>query len=240
MIGEANKGTLFLDEIGEIPIELQGHLLRVLDTGGEYHRLGDSTSRKADVRLVAATNRDATELKHDLVPRFAVRVEVPPISDRIEDIPLIARARLEANARTSPEVVGRFRGDDGEIAIDPKLIEHLVTRPLPGNVRDIEATLWAAMSASRSGVIGPPKDDTGPRPSVSDRDRAAPSNDAPRSVRTKAIDAAAVRNALREAEGNLVRAASSLGLSSRYALYRLIRKFEIDLDEARVLPGPTE
>src|SRR6185503_16398678 len=67
LIGEANGGTLFLDEIGELPAELQAHLLRVLDGDGEYQRLGDAQQRRSDFRLVAATNRDPSSLKHDFL-----------------------------------------------------------------------------------------------------------------------------------------------------------------------------
>src|SRR5580658_1466090 len=70
LIGQADGGFLFLDEIGELPAELQAHLLRVLDSGGEHQRLGESSAQRSDFRLIAATNRDPTELKHDLLARL--------------------------------------------------------------------------------------------------------------------------------------------------------------------------
>src|SRR5262249_38405316 len=96
VVGEADGSTLFLDEIGELPAALQAHLLRVLDRGGEYQRLGEPRVRRADLRVVAATNRSIDELKHDLAARLTLRVEVPSLADRREDIPLLARHLLEA------------------------------------------------------------------------------------------------------------------------------------------------
>src|SRR5256885_12859655 len=70
VVGEADGSTLFLDEIGELPTELQSHLLRFLDERGEYTRLGDARRRTSDVRVVAATNRALEDLKHDLAARL--------------------------------------------------------------------------------------------------------------------------------------------------------------------------
>ena len=77
LIGEADGGSLFLDEIGELPVELQAHLLRVLDGDGEYQRLGEGVARRSNFRLIAATNRDPSTLKHDLAARFTARIELP-------------------------------------------------------------------------------------------------------------------------------------------------------------------
>src|SRR5262249_49824490 len=87
LIGEADGSTLFLDEIGELPETLQAHLLRVLDEGGEYQRLGDARRRKSDLRLVAATNRSIDELKPDLAARLPLRVALHGLDERPEDIP---------------------------------------------------------------------------------------------------------------------------------------------------------
>ena len=76
LFGESDGGTLFLDEIGEMSSEAQAHLLRVLDSGGEYQRLGDAKRRTSDVRLVAATNRSPDALKHDFLARFPFRIQV--------------------------------------------------------------------------------------------------------------------------------------------------------------------
>ena len=98
LIGEADGSTLFLDEIGELPDALQTHLLRVLDDGGEYQRLGDARRRHADLRLIAATNRPVRQLKHDLAARLRLRVHLPGLNERPEDVPLLARFLLQRAA----------------------------------------------------------------------------------------------------------------------------------------------
>jgi MoxR-like ATPase len=91
LLGEAEGGTLFLDEIGEMGDELQAHLLRVLQAGGDYQRLGDARRRDADVRVIAATNRPLDRLRHDLLARFRFVVRMPPLGSRREDVPILAR-----------------------------------------------------------------------------------------------------------------------------------------------------
>src|SRR6185369_7117992 len=101
LIGEADGSTLFLDEIGELPVHMQAHLLRVLDRGGEYQRLGDSRAQRADLRVVAATNRPLDALKHDFLARLTLRLEIPSLDERRDDIPLLARHLLRRAAETS-------------------------------------------------------------------------------------------------------------------------------------------
>jgi len=138
LVGAVDKGTLFLDEIGEIAPELQAHLLRLLDARGEYHRLGDSHARRADVRLVCATNRDLSALKHDLLARLKVRIAVPPLVHRREDIPLIARHLV-----SDP--------------LDASLAHTLMTESLHTNVRELEEILLRAKRFTRSGPLRLPE-----------------------------------------------------------------------------------
>jgi transcriptional regulator of aromatic amino acid metabolism len=112
LFGQANGGVLFFDEIAELPVEQQAHLLRVLDADGEYQRLGEATTGRSDVLLIAATNRDLSALKNDFRARFTTVVELAPLSSRSEDVPLLARHLLGAAARRSPEVAGRFLEKD--------------------------------------------------------------------------------------------------------------------------------
>lgn len=230
LIGEAQGGTLFLDELGELAPDLQAHLLRVLDGGGEYHRLGESSPRRADVRLIGATNRDPTELKHDLLPRLSVRVAVPSLIDRREDLPLLVQHLLERELERSPEAVERFRADDGSFRVEAAVIEDLLTSPLPGNVRDVLAYLWAAMRDSRSGAIRPPSARREAKPASAVSRSGAPANPAPRDTAPTEEE---VRAVIRRCEGNLKKAARELGLPSRYGLYRLLKRFDIPLEEAR-------
>ena len=128
----ADGGTLFLDEIGELPLELQAKLLRVLETR-EVRRLGDSRTIQTDFRLVAATNRDleseveAGRFRADLYFRLdALRIELPPLRGRLEDLPeLVAHfLRLEAGEGEAREVTG-------------EVLTALSHRPWPGNVREL-------------------------------------------------------------------------------------------------------
>ncbi len=221
LVAQADGGTLFLDEIGELPWEAQAHLLRVLDAGGEYHRLGEAVPRRANVRLVAATNRAPADLKHDLLARLTLRLPIPGLDARREDVPLIARHLLLKAAAQSPEVAQRFLNPAGEPRVDPALVEHLLRRPYPANVRELETVLWAAMRGS-----------PGDRVILTDELReegeaASPgSSRAPASGREPTPDE--IREALRRHDDNLTKAARALGLPSRFVLYRLIKRLGME------------
>jgi DNA-binding NtrC family response regulator len=237
LVGEADGGTLFLDEIGELPPSLHANLLRVLD-GGEYHRLGGSSARRADLRLIAATNRDPGALKHDLLARLTLRFTMPSLADRREDVPLLIRHLLRAALSRSPEITRRFAAEGGarpELRVAPELIEDLLHRRLDTHVRGLDAVLWRAMSASPGDTIRDVQDSLqvdAPSPSagapVSDDvagDEPATSYEEPAPER--------IRACLAEHGGNVSRAARALDLPSRYVLYRLLRKHGIVVDVAR-------
>ncbi len=139
---EADGGTLFLDEIGDVSMELQAKLLRALDSG-EIRRVGESFSRKVDVRLIAATNRDlekAIEEKHfreDLFYRLSTfTISTPPLRDRKEDIPLLAEHLLgKARARVNKQVHG----------ISNRAMGILRNYHWPGNVRELENVIERAV-----------------------------------------------------------------------------------------------
>ena len=231
LVGAANGTSLFLDEIGELPVGSQAHLLRVLDAGGQYHRLGEATTRRSDFRLIAATNRPADALKPDLSARFAIRVGVPPLAARREDIPLLCRHLLLGAAATAPELGSRFAGATAAGApfyrFAPAFVEALLRRPYPGNVRDLAQLLWASLRDSRGPLLElPPGHDMGAAPGAP----AAASGAAPARVEPTADE---IRRALARHAGNQSRAYADLGLSSRYALRRLLKKHGI-----RDLGGP--
>jgi len=130
---EASGGTLFLDEIGEMPLAQQAKLLRVLESG-EVMPVGGDHAEKVDVRLVAATNRDPEELvaegsfRHDLLYRIdTVRVHLPPLRERPEDIPLLVQHFLEQTALKT----GRSH------KLSAATLQRLISYPWPGNVREL-------------------------------------------------------------------------------------------------------
>ncbi|MGO9061885.1 MAG: sigma-54 interaction domain-containing protein [Candidatus Binataceae bacterium] len=141
----ADQGTIFLDEIGDLPLELQAKLLRVIQEG-EFERLGSSKTMKVDVRLIAATNRNLEQavaeekFRADLYYRLKVfPIVVPPLRDRLEDIPLLvwyfiakSQSRLGKNIKTVPK----------------KVIGTLMNYAWPGNVRELENVVERAIIMS--------------------------------------------------------------------------------------------
>ena len=153
LIGEADGSTLFLDEIGELTAEMQAHLLRVLDSEGCYQRLGEDRPQRADLRLIAATNRDLDQLRPEFLARLALRLAVPGLNERREDVPLLARHLLRRAAAQDPELGRRLFIDAdvtrGEPRIDPQLMDLLVRHDYSQHVRELESFLWSAMTRSR-------------------------------------------------------------------------------------------
>jgi DNA-binding NtrC family response regulator len=231
LIGAAEGGTLFLDELGELPASLQANLLRVLDSGGEYHRLGASTARRADIRLVGATNRDPATLKHDLAARLPLCITLPGLTQRREDIPLLVRHILRRAAAKSPDVVGRFvapsQDGSGEPQIRPELVDHLLKWAYTTNIRELEALLWRCMAASSGDAVEWATDLARSTP-VKTQDEAARGPTAPEEDTSVELSAEQIQASLAAHGGNISRAAHTLGLSSRYALYRLLKKHGID------------
>jgi DNA-binding NtrC family response regulator len=223
LIGAADGGTLFLDELGELPHSLQASLLRVLDDGGEYMNLGGAGVKRSRFRLLGATNRALTALKHDLAARLVLRLEVPGLDDRRDDIPVLMRDLLRRAATKSPGATQRFRDPaTGELRVKASLVAHLLHASYTTNVRELAALLWRAMSASTGSAIewsDAPASDV-----VSEAPAPAP---APEPAAAEPTEAE-VRAALAAHGANIVRTAQALKLSSRYVLYRLMRKHGIE------------
>src|SRR5580765_4830406 len=146
----AHDGTLFLDEIGDLPLDLQPKLLRVLEEQA-FERLGSTQMIQTDVRVIAATNRpleelvEAGEFRADLFYRLNVfPIDLPPLRERPEDIPPLVRHFVAHHARN----VGR-RID----AISPDVIDTLVRYPWPGNVRELQRVLHRAVILSDGGSL---------------------------------------------------------------------------------------
>lgn len=146
----AKGGTLFLDEVGELPPSLQVKLLRVLQDG-EYEPLGSSKPRKADARIIAATNRELTRLmsegkfREDLYYRLnVIKITLPPLSERREDIPLLVDHFVNRfNARMDRKIAG----------VSKDVMNFLMKYPFPGNIRELENIIEHAFVVCRRAVI---------------------------------------------------------------------------------------
>jgi DNA-binding NtrC family response regulator len=213
----ADGGTLMLDEIGEISLEFQAKLLRVLQEG-EVLRVGADRARKVDVRIVAATNRDLRReveqgrFREDLFFRLAViPVHVPPLRLRGDDVLPLAEHFLERHARSTGRALDF--SDDARRA----LTEHT----WPGNVRELENAVERAVVLARGDRIGP-----------ADLLLEARSQGAAPEAGTleDALDRAAeerIRTALKASSGRRADAAVALGIE-RTTLYRLMKRLGID------------
>lgn len=229
LIGEADGGTLFLDEFAEIPPAMQAHLLRVLDQG-EYHRLGEARTRKADFRLIAATNRPESALKEDVLARLRIRLEIPDLNARREDVPLLAVHLLRRIAKADPALAERYFPDGnarGRPRISVPLMAALVSRPYTTNVRELESVLWSAMAACRGDTLDLWEGYTAPAP-AEPPEEAEP---APEGgfVDPLSLTAEQVQAALDKHGGRQEPAWRELGLSSRHVLTRLVKRYGLSV-----------
>ncbi|MFT4704533.1 MAG: DNA-binding NtrC family response regulator [Bradymonadia bacterium] len=234
LIGEANKSSLFLDEIGELPEACQARLLRVLDSGGEYSRLGEARPRVADLRLIAATNRPIDQLKSDFGARFPLTLRVPGLNERRADIPLLIRHLLVRSAASNTELHARFfepceDGGVGEPRVAPDLVERLIRHNYSTHVRELEQLLWKAILSSHEGFLLLTPDVLDALSSCEQEPVTEPTE----------VSGDAIRSALGRHEGNITRAARELGLKNRYVLYRLMKKHGIDEDTEDTVPEVT-
>ncbi len=226
----ANGGTIFLDEIGELPLELQPKLLRVLQER-EVHPLGADAPVSVDVRVVAGTNRDlAAEVKagnfrEDLLFRLQViEIYVPPLRERKEDIPALADEFLTA-------IAARTQRPKKQLADDA--LGALLDHDWPGNVRELEHTLEAAVVYSEGGVIGasdlPVFEQVfrkrGER-AISEHGNGATANGSGLRETLEDLERNRVIAALKENHGNRTRTAKALGMS-RGALLRRLKRYDI-------------
>ena len=211
LVGQADGGTLFLDEIAELPASSQTHLLRVLDDG-EYQRLGSGRSSRSDLRVVGATNRDISLLKHDLAARLLQRVHLAGLEERVCDVPLIA-AHLFGRMAAEDPVLDAFM-TEGHPRFASALVERLIRDLAQDPVRGVQRALIEAAGASRGTLLQPATPDL-PR----EDDPAEP---------VEEPDADTVRAALDAEDWVVSRAWSRLGLRNRYQLYRLIRRYGLE------------
>jgi PAS domain S-box-containing protein len=225
----AKGGTLLLDEIGEVSPALQVRLLRVLQER-VYEPLGGTRSEKADVRVIVATNRDLLErcrtgeFREDLYYRVnVVRVELPPLRRRQEDIPLLAEQFIVRFNRLQNKTVG---------GIAPEALSLLMAHDWPGNVRELENVIERAFilcGAGRIDVAHLPDTLTGANVS-------RPASGTGLREAREALDARTIRSALERTGGNRLAAAQDLGVH-KTTLFRKLRALGIDLPRKRRPPG---
>jgi transcriptional regulator with GAF, ATPase, and Fis domain len=170
----ADGGTLFLDEVGDLPPDMQAKLLRVLQDG-EYERVGEDKTLSANVRLIAATNRDLKQailegqFREDLYYRLSVfPIEVPPLRERKQDIPILAKHFFESACR---------RFNRPSLVLTEKKLQELLDYDWPGNVRELQNIIDRAVIRARDGALLFDLKDDGPPREARDASHAArPSN----------------------------------------------------------------
>jgi DNA-binding NtrC family response regulator len=209
----ADGGTLFLDEIANISLALQSKLLRVLETG-EFERVGSSRTRRVNVRILSATNADlhaeveAGRFRQDLLFRLnTIEIALPPVRDRREDVPLLARHFLQQHAQRYRKRIGGF---------DQAAMQLLLDHTWPGNVRELDHAVERAVLMAQGDTIA--ARDLGLRPA---RDTAATRLE---DMSLEDVEGFLIRKALARYGGNVSQAAKALGLS-RSALYRRLQRF---------------
>ena len=213
----ADGGSLFLDEVGNLPASQQSKLLRVLESG-EFEPVGSSRTRKANIRLIAATNADLHKLvaegrfRQDLLFRInTIEIQIPPLRRRRADIAPLALAALAAAGQRYGRSLREF---------DPEAMHALQHYAWPGNVRELRNVIERAALLARGDVVN-----------VADL-RLAPVNAGPPALEDMNLEDAErtlIRAALKRYVGSVVDAAAALGLS-RSALYRRMEKLGIGTD----------
>ena len=224
LVEVAGGGTLFLDEVAELPVQIQPKLLRVLE-GGEFRRVGGQGTLRADIRVVAATNKNLTELvkqnlfREDLFYRLnVIPIQIPPLRERPGDIPILAEYFVK-------EYGPRYGKPDIVLAEPAKA--SLLMYAWPGNVRELENAIQRAVALAQAGVLQ----------SVEHGEAAAFAPDsvyAPAHVGLADFDTLVdtyektlLTEALRRSGGNQTEAAALLGLK-RTTLLMKLKKFGMD------------
>ena len=239
LIEAANRGTLFLDEIGELALDLQPQLLRVLDRR-QVRRVGETQSVDVDIRVIAATHRDlramvkAGQFREDLYYRLAVVATfVPPLRERKADIPALATWFAEKMGR-------------GSFAQSPALLEQLQRHEWPGNVRELRNVVERALSLGDTGFAelgDTPAPRATPMPAMVDvgsggggDDKRSANADVlelpfkeAKAQLVEAFERDYLRALLARHHGNISRAAAEAGIDRNY-IHRLVKKYGLEVD----------
>jgi len=242
---EADQGTLFLDEVGELPLDMQVKLLRVLQEG-EVDAVGSRRPTKVDVRIISATNRDLAQqvkegrFREDLYYRLNVfPIEIPSLRERREDLPALVE-----------HFVRRFNAEEGKSVpgLAPETLAMLSSYDWPGNVRQLENAVFRAIVLSDGGALKPEDfpqiSGIVPAPGAIDRvgapepaDQPVTITDSTGELRTlEAIERDLIQFAIDHYSGHMSEVARRLGIG-RSTLYRKVREYDLrvregdDLDE---------
>ena len=218
----ADKGTIFLDEIGDLTQDCQVKLLRVLQQH-TFERLGESRTRKTDIRAICATNADLPAMvrehtfREDLFYRInLITLRIPPLRERRDDIPLLTRSFMESASRSHgircPEISHEALG-------------YLSRLPYPGNVRQLRNMVERAVLMCAGGILE--KCDFEADGNIQDVS-ATDLKGSLEGATLEDLEAAAIAEAVRKYDGNLSRVAAALGIT-RQSLYRKIEKHGIDI-----------
>ena len=218
----ADKGTIFLDEIGDLTQDCQVKLLRVLQQH-TFERLGESRTRKTDIRAICATNADLPAMvrehtfREDLFYRInLITLRIPPLRERRDDIPLLTRNFMESASRSHgircPEISHEALG-------------YLSRLPYPGNVRQLKNMVERAVLMCAGGILE--KCDFEADGNIQDVS-ATDLKGSLEGATLEDLEAAAIAEAVRKYDGNLSRVAAALGIT-RQSLYRKIEKHGIDI-----------
>ena len=206
----ADSGTLFLDEIAELPKDLQVKILRFLQTG-KFERVGGEATVSVNVRVISATNQDlkdavqSADFREDLYYRLnVIPINLPPLRERKNDIPLLTNHFLDRFARENSGITPR--------SVSREAMSLLMDYHWPGNVRQLQNVLQYAIVKSVGKIIRPPHLPPELRSEEEKRPRKGPS---------RKLDERTVRRALEKTGGNKVRAAKLLGVG-RATLYRFL------------------
>jgi transcriptional regulator with PAS, ATPase and Fis domain len=220
---QADGGTLFLDEVGELSPPSQVKLLRALQEG-EVRRVGSNTAIRVDVRIISATNRDLRRameeggFREDLYYRLNVfQIEIPPLRERREDIPLLAGYFLDRYAAKMHKSLDGF-SEEAQL--------RLMRYEYPGNVRELENAIQRAVALAEDDVVRP--EDLPPQMREAARPRIEAPKEAvrvPDGLTLEEVETIYIQRTLEQVAGNVSEAARRLGIS-RSTLWRKLKKYD--------------
>lgn len=231
LVEAAHTGTLFLDEVGDIPPSIQPKLLRFLQER-EFRRIGETDDRKVDVRVIAATNRNLEKLmergefREDLYYRLnVIRMRIPPLRERDEDIPLLAEHFLKKYSREQGKKIHK---------ISSLAMRVLSNYEYPGNVRELENVVERCVTLEQSDQLTAehlPQKLVEQSPQIGTGDVDIPPDGIDLDQVTESVERKLIGRALEITGGNRARASRLLGITLRSLRYRLM-KLGIDSDES--------